>query len=115
MSSPAIPQIFDTGKRVARTLIQVGIPTFIAFAAVVPVLLQQAHVLLKPELYAALLGVAGIITAAAGTLTRVMAIPAVNSLLARINLDGHSGEVAAADNYTGYINTITPAAADAGH
>ena len=107
MSNP-IPQVFDTGKRVLRTVVQVGIPTFVAFAAAVPALLAQAHLYLKPELYTALLGVAALITTAAAVITRIMAIPAVNNLLAQIGLGGHSGNVTAQDTYTRMIAAINP-------
>lgn len=106
------PKILDTWKRVARTAIQTGIPAFIAFAAAVPKLLELAHVYVSPTLYAALVGLAGAVAVAASVLTRIMAIPAVNSFLGTIGLAGHSGTFSAADTQTTFLPVIS---ADAAH
>jgi hypothetical protein len=113
-TGPAIPQIFDPWKRFARTIIQVVLG-FVTVAPLVPLIIAAIGAPEGSNVAVWLAAVGVWVSTVAGVISRVMAIPAVNSLLARINLDGHSGEVAAADNYTGYINTITPAAADAGH
>jgi Sec-independent protein secretion pathway component TatC len=102
MSNP-IPQVIDTGRRVARTVIQVGIPAFLALAAGLPVLLAQAKVFVSPNLYAALVGIAAAITAIAALLTRIMAIPKVNEFLELVNLAGHSTTVQAQDSWTSFI------------
>lgn len=66
-------------KTTLRTFVQVGIPAFIAFAALVPEVLQlvldQFGAVLPDSVRVILLGVAALITGAAALLARIMALP----------------------------------------
>ncbi|UVK62279.1 membrane protein [Arthrobacter phage NathanVaag] len=74
-------QTIHPWKTTLRTFVQVGIPTFIAFAALVPEVLQlvldQFGKQLPDEVRAVLLGIAALITGVAALLTRIMALPKV--------------------------------------
>lgn len=104
-----IPQVLDSTKRVLRTVVQVAIPSFIALAAGLPILLEQAKVFVSPQLYAALVGLAAGITVVAGVLAKVMANPTVNGWLTSIGLAGHSGEQVAGDTWTTMVAAQAPA------
>lgn len=82
----AVPDIVHTGQRVLRTVVQVGIPAFLAFALVLPKVIEALGLPVDSKLYLWLLGVAGAVTAVAGAIARVMAIPAVNLWLTQIGL-----------------------------
>lgn len=73
-------------QRVLRTLVQVGIPAFLSFALVLPLIIEALGLPVDSELRLWLLAVAAGITAVATAITRVMAIPAVNAWLIRIGL-----------------------------
>lgn len=68
-------------KTTLRTAVQVGIPAFIAFAALVPevlqVVLDQFGKVLPDEVRVVLLGIAALITGVAAVLARISAIPGV--------------------------------------
>lgn len=81
-----VQEIWYASQRVLRTIVQVGIPAFIAFAAVVPQIIEALGQSVDSELRLWLIGVAASITAVAGTLAKVFAIPAVNAWLVRIGL-----------------------------
>lgn len=109
-----VPEIADTARRVARTAVQVGIPSFLALAGAVPVLLSVlASINLSPTVRLALVGAAGAITGAAALLTRIMAVPAVNQLLDAVRLGGQSTIAAPADTETRMLNLS--ALTDANH
>lgn len=80
------PDIWYKGKRVLRTIVQVGIPTFLAVALVIPQIIEALGLPVDSEIRLWLVAVAGGITAVAAALTRVMAIPAVNTWLTHIGL-----------------------------
>ncbi|MEA9986301.1 hypothetical protein [Subtercola sp. RTI3] len=86
-----VPEIWFKAKRVLRTLVQVGIPAFLAFALVLPQILAVSGIPVSSELYLWLISVAAGITAVAGGLSRVMAIPAVNTWLVNIGLGSVPG------------------------
>lgn len=81
-----VPDIWFKTQRVLRTIVQVGIPAFLAFALVVPQIIDALGLPVDSELRLWLVGVAGIVTAVAAALTRVMAIPTVNTWLTKIGL-----------------------------
>src|SRR5690606_17601717 len=72
--------------RVLRTVIQVGIPAFLAFALALPLIIEALGLPVDSELRLWLVAVAAIVTAVAGAITRVMAIPAVNAWLVNVGL-----------------------------
>lgn len=111
-TSNPIPQIYDTARRVIRTAIQTGIPTFLALAGLIPAGLAQAKVYVSPDLYAKLVILAGAITAVASFLAWLMAQPAVNQFLTVVKLAGHSGDVVASDSYTTAIQLPTSSGED---
>lgn len=79
------PIWFQT-QRVLRTVVQVGIPAFIAFAGVLPTIISAAGLPVDGKVYLWLVSAAAVVTAVAGGLSRVMAIPAVNQWLTTIGL-----------------------------
>lgn len=81
-----IGRVWDATQRVLRTLIQVGIPTFLSFNLVLPQIIEALGGVLPPEAVLWLNGVAAGITAVAVAITRIMAIPAVNNWLAKFRL-----------------------------
>lgn len=81
-----VPNIWFKTQRVLRTIVQVGIPTFITFAAVLPQIIDAAGLPVDGALYLWLIGTAAVITAVAGGLSRIMAIPQVNAWLVHIGL-----------------------------
>ncbi len=80
------PDIWYKTQRVFRTLVQVGIPAFLTFAGVLPVIINALGLPVDGPLYLWLIAAAGVVTAIAGALSRVMAIPAVNTWLTHIGL-----------------------------
>ena len=82
----AVPEIVNKGQRVLRTIVQVGIPTFLAFALVLPQIIEALGLPVDSQLRLSLVGVAAAVTGVAGALSRVMAIPAVNAWLTSIGL-----------------------------
>lgn len=81
-----VPDIWYKSKRVLRTLVQVGIPAFLTFALVLPQIIAALGLPVDGPVYLWLIGAAGVVTAVAGALARVMAIPAVNAWLTKIGL-----------------------------
>lgn len=81
-------------KTTLRTVIQVGVPTLLTLLVVIPIVLQIVVDELGPAgsgiipegVVAWLLGAAAVIISLSAALTRIMAIPAVNLVLARIGL-----------------------------
>jgi hypothetical protein len=97
---PTPPVVQDPIKRALRTLVQTGIPSFLTLAAGFPAVAEQFGVFLSPRMRAALVALAGAITAAATLLSLLMNLPAVNYWLAKIGLAGHSGPEVEADSLT---------------
>lgn len=81
-----ITEIWYKWQRVLRTLVQVGIPAFLTFALVLPQIISALGLPVDGPVYLWLVGAAGVVTAIAGALSRVMAIPAVNAWLVKIGL-----------------------------
>ncbi len=107
-----IPQIFDAWKRVGRTVVQVVL-AFLSFAAVFPLIVGAVGAPHGSNVALWLTTAVTWVTIVAGALTRVMAIPAVNSLLTPIGLGGHSGNVVANDSWTSLVQTVPAAASPA--
>jgi predicted naringenin-chalcone synthase len=82
----AATDIWYKGKRVLRTLVQVAIPAFLSFALVLPAIIEALGLPADTELRLWLVAVAAGVTAVAGAISRVMAIPAVNAWLIKIGL-----------------------------
>lgn len=78
--------IWYVAQRVLRTIVQVGIPAFLAFALVLPQIIEALGLPADSRIRLWLLAVAAIVTAVAAALTRIMAIPAVNVWLTKIGL-----------------------------
>jgi len=83
---PSVHAIWFTTQRVLRTIVAVGIPVFLSFALVLPLVIEALGLPVSSALYGWLVGFAATTTAVAGAITRVMAVPAVNSWLMRIGL-----------------------------
>lgn len=81
-----VDEIWFAAQRVLRTIVQVGIPAFITFAGVLPTIIDALGLPVDGKVYGVLLASAAVITAVAGALTRVFAIPAVNEFLTRFGL-----------------------------
>lgn len=79
-------EIWYKAQRVLRTVVQIGIPAFLAFALVLPQIIEALGLPVDSELRLWLVAVAAIVTAVAGAISRVMAIPAVNAWLTKIGL-----------------------------
>ena len=82
----AATDIWYKGKRVLRTIVQTAIPAFLSFALVLPAIIEALGLPADAELRLWLLAVAAGVTAVAGAISRVMAIPAVNAWLIKIGL-----------------------------
>lgn len=81
-----VQDIWFKSQRVLRTLVQVGIPSFLGFALVLPQIINALGLPVDSALYLWLVGAAATVTAVATGLSRVMAIPAVNAWLTKIGL-----------------------------
>lgn len=81
-----VEDIWYKTQRVLRTLVQVGIPAFLSFALVLPLVIDALGLPVTGGLYLWLVGFAGGVTAVATGLSRVMAIPAVNAWLVKVGL-----------------------------
>jgi hypothetical protein len=98
VATPVVPtQVARPWRATWRTVVQVAIPAFAILVGVLPEVLQTivdgmgAH--LTADVRLALLGAAAFITALAGTLARIAAIPKVNEALKVVSLsaDGRGG------------------------
>lgn len=99
-----VPQVLDPFIRTVRTALQVlvALASFLAVAAVVwPQIVSAIAADDTSTVGVFLTGSVVWITAAASLAARIMAVPAVNLLLQRIGLAGHSGEP------TGQSDTFT--------
>lgn len=86
MAETRVEEIWFQGQRVIRTLVQTGIPSFITFAGVLPSIISALGLPVGSRLYVVLVAIAAGVTAVAGALSRVMAIPAVNTFLTKFGL-----------------------------
>ena len=88
---PVVPtQVARPWRATWRTVVQVGIPAFVILAGVLPevldVFLDGMGAYVPDAVRAWLAGAAVLITALAGTLARIAAIPAVNEALRAVKL-----------------------------
>lgn len=81
-----VQEIWFASQRVLRTIVQVGIPAFVTFAGVLPTIIGALGLPVDGKVYLWLVSTAAALTAVAAALTRVMAIPAVNTWLTSIGL-----------------------------
>lgn len=86
MADINVPDIWYKAQRVLRTVVAVGIPAFLTFALVLPQIIAALGLPVDSALYLWLVGFAAGVTAVAGAITRVMAIPKVNEWLTKIGL-----------------------------
>jgi hypothetical protein len=101
-------EIWYATQRVLRTIVQVGIPAFITFAAVLPTIINALGLAVTGPVYLWLLSAAAVITAVAGGLSRVMAIPAVNQWLTHFGL-GSEPKAIAQERATAKTDALQPA------
>lgn len=101
-----VQDIWFKSQRVLRTVVQVGIPAFLTFALALPQIINAAGLPVDGPLYLWLIGAAGVITAVAAGLTRIMAIPAVNAWLVKIGLGSVPKSAPVADSSAG--DNLTP-------
>lgn len=94
VAEPKTLEVVFVSKRVLRTIVQVGIPAFVLFAAVLPQIIDALGLPADSEVRLWLLGAAAALTAVAAGLARVMAIPAVNTWLAKFGLASVPSSVA---------------------
>ena len=85
-ASTEVQSIWFVSQRVLRTIVQTGVPTFIVFSAVLPQIIDALGLPVDNDVRLWLLAVAAGVTAVAGALARVMAVPAVNAWLVKIGL-----------------------------
>lgn len=82
---PPATQTRHPWRATLRTVVQVGVPAFIALVFVLPevlrVILDGMGATLPDSVRAWLAGAAAVVTAAGATLTRIMAIPGVDRWL----------------------------------
>jgi len=88
---PVVPtQVAKPWRATWRTVVQVGIPAFLILLGILPevleVFLEGMGAYLPAEARAVLAGAAAVITALAGTLARIAAIPRVNEALRAVKL-----------------------------
>jgi predicted naringenin-chalcone synthase len=86
LTTTTVPDIWYKAQRVLRTVVQVGIPAFLTFALVLPQIIAALGLPVDSALYLWLVAAAAAVTAVAGALARVMAIPQVNAFLVKIGL-----------------------------
>ena len=79
-------EIWYKAQRVLRTIVAVVIPALLGFAVLLPQLIDALGLPDDSTLRLWLLGIAAGVTAVAGAITRIMAIPAVNAWLTKIGL-----------------------------
>lgn len=82
-----VPAPANVGERVWRTVTQVGLPALIGLVVILPEVIavvdEELGEHLPPAFRLWMLGLAAAITAAAGVLVKVMALPRVNDWLSR--------------------------------
>ena len=102
-------QVARPWRATLRTVLQVGLPAFSLLVGVLPEVLEAVLEgmgdTLPPGLRLWLLGAAAVVTALAGTLARIAAIPGVNRLLASVNLDAGAPAVFGRPQNSGYAGS----------
>jgi len=98
---PDAIEIWYKSKRVLRTIVQTVIPSFLGFAVVLPMIIEALGLPVDSELRLWLLAVAAAVTAVAGAIARVMAIPQVNAWLIKIGLGSVPAEAVISSAATG--------------
>lgn len=94
--------IWYKAQRVLRTLVATVIPAFLSFAVVLPQIIEALGLPVDSELRLWLVAVAAGVTAVAGAITGIMAIPKVNAWLTKIGLGSVPKKAIAAET-----NTVT--------
>ena len=84
--TPTPPPILYKAQHVLRTVVAVGIPAFLAFAVGLPEIITALGLPVDSKLYLWLIGAAAVVTAVAGAITRVMAVPGVDAWLTSVGL-----------------------------
>lgn len=102
-----IPQIYDTARRVVRTVIQ-SVPGVLVIAALYPSVVNAIGIPKDSNLGLWLAGSVVVVGGVAAAITRVMAIPGINAWLAKIRLAGHSGNLEAQDSWTRFVPVQQP-------
>lgn len=91
VAGPVPSQVANPWRAAWRTVVQVGVPAFllvlVAGPAVLQILADELGGVLPPGVISWLLGAAAVLTAVAGALARISALPAVNAWLGRFGLD----------------------------
>jgi len=101
-----VPQVFDTARRVARTVIQAGL-AIVSFAPIYPLIVGAIGAPKGSNLAGWLAASVVWVGSIAGAISRIMAIPAVNNLLAPVKLAAHSGTTLPGDSYTTALPILT--------
>jgi hypothetical protein len=101
-----IPQVLDPVVRVLRTVIQVLI-AFVSLAPILPLIVSAIGAPAGSQYGVTLTAAAVWVAGVAAAISRIMAIPAVNALLGRIGLAGHSGVYTGdGDTQTRFVPTV---------
>lgn len=106
--APAVPDYIDAGseramgttttlptqlahptKATVRTVVAYVLAALLAGSAGLPVIADMLGAYLPPKLTAVILSTATLCGVLVATFTRLMAVPAINDLLAKIGLDAH--------------------------
>ena len=99
-------EIWYKAQRVLRTVVAVLIPAFLGFAVLLPQLIDALGLPDDSTLRLWLLGIAAGVTAVAGAITRIMAIPAVNAWLTRIGLGSVPKSAVRTSPVTGSVQVL---------
>lgn len=98
-----VPAPTNVGERVKRTALQVGVPAFVFLVVVLPPVIEVIDAELGEHLPAGfrlwMLGAAAFLTALSAAVTRIMALPQVNSWLSRWTPFGTVAPAAAKELY----------------
>lgn len=105
-------EIWYKAQRVLRTIVAVVIPAFLGFAVLLPQLIDALGLPDDSTLRLWLLGIAAAVTAVAGAITRIMAIPAVNAWLTKIGLGSVPKSAVRTSPATGSVQVLPDPKAD---
>lgn len=105
-------EIWYKAQRVLRTIVAVVIPAFLGFAVLLPQLIDALGLPDDSTLRLWLLGIAAGVTAVAGAITRIMAIPAVNAWLTKIGLGSVPKSAVRTSPVTGAVQVLPDPKAD---
>ena len=104
----AVQDIWYPVQRVIRTIIQVGIPAFLTFALVLPQIIAALGLPVDSAVYLWLVGAAAVVTAIAAALSRIMAIPAINTWLTKLNAGSVPKKVATREAVAQRVGEVSP-------